>query len=198
MNPTRIWMIGGSAAVIAVLAGGLLLGVQPQIAAAAATADSATTIDAQNQATMIKITRLSKAAAKLDAFEAENAILLKSVPTVLKPNTFIRRVTTVAALDGVTVSAVNLGDSAAYTAPATAVGDPALALGLTNPAITAANFSAVPVTLEVKGTGAAALQFAHDIQNDERVFAINGVRATQGDAGVVVTSLSGYIYTLKR
>jgi hypothetical protein len=43
------------------------------------------------------------------------------------------------------------------------------------------------------------LQFAHDIQNDERTFSISGVQNTRDDDSADVTSsLSGYIYTLKR
>ena len=50
----------------------------------------------------------------------------------------------------------------------------------------------------VSGDTDAIIQFVHDIQNDERTFAINAVQtATDGSAGSSA-SLNGYIYTLKR
>jgi Tfp pilus assembly protein PilO len=204
----RIWGAACGAAAIAVLAGGWFLGVQPAFAAAADATQNANGIDAQNQATRVKLATLSKAAAKLDALEADNGVLLKSVPSVLKPNTFIRRIGEVAALDGVSVVSITPGDAVAYSPPAsasgaaaaaTAGGAPAPALAKTDPLITAANFTAVPVNVSISGSPTAVLQFTHDIQNDERVFSIDGIQSTKNDDSAdVTTSLSGYIYVLKR
>jgi Tfp pilus assembly protein PilO len=195
----RTWAIACGAGMAIVLAGGWFLGVQPQVAAAATTAQNATNIESQNQATQIKLAELSKAAAKLDTMQATNAALLKSVPTILKPNTFIRRVNEVAALDGVTVVSVNTSDSVAYTSPVVVGGsDGVKAFAIANPAITAANFTAVPIVVTVTGTSTATAQFMHDIQNDERVFAISGVQISTDETGVVSSALNGYIYTLKR
>ncbi|RIX30313.1 hypothetical protein [Amnibacterium setariae] len=197
----RIWGAASGAAVVALLAGGWFVGVQPALASATESAQTASSVDAQNTATTARIASLSKAAAKSDALEAENAKLLKSVPTILKPNTFIRRINEVAALDSVDVVSISPGDSAAYTAPEgiSGVGASSLALGTTDPAISAANFTVVPVTVAISGQPDAVLQFTHDIQNDERVFAINSVQTSKSDTGSGVSStLSGFIYTLKR
>ena len=40
------------------------------------------------------------------------------MPTILKPNTFIRRINEVAALDGVTVASVAFSDAVPYSAAA--------------------------------------------------------------------------------
>ena len=197
ISSTRIWVVACVAAMIAVLAGGWFLGVQPQFAAAADAATSTANVEAQNQATIVRLAQLSKAAAKTDSLREQNAVLLKSVPTILKPNTFIRRVNEVAAIDGVTVASVAFADAAAYTAPTTADGA-GLALGKVDPAISAANFAAVPTSVSVTGTEASVFQFSHDIQNDERVFAINGVQTNKNEVGAVTATFSGYIYTLKR
>lgn len=203
----RIWGIACGAAAVAVLAGGWFLGVQPAFASAAAATQTADGIDAQNQATRIKLASLTKAAAKLDSLQATDALLLKSVPSVLKPNTFIRRVGEVAALDGVSVVSITPGDAVAYSAPASVSSADAApagtaaspALAATSPLITPANFTAVPVAVAISGSADAVVQFTHDVQNDERVFAINGIQSTKNDASSDVTStLSGYIYTLKR
>lgn len=196
---TRIWAIACGAGTMAVLAGGWFLGVQPQLAAASTAADATTAAQAQNQATAIKLASLTKAAAKIDTLKAEDATLVKAVPGILKPNTDIRRINELAALDGVTVSSVTLGDSAAYTPPA--AGDTGtLALGTADPAITAANFISIPTTVAVVGTADAVIQFAHDIQNDERTFAITSVQTTvdESNSGNTNGTFSGFIYAVKR
>ncbi|GAA2751391.1 hypothetical protein [Amnibacterium kyonggiense] len=201
----RIWGIASGAAVVAVLAGGWFLGVQPQLAAAATSAQAAVNVDAQNQATQIKIAALTKAAAKLDEMKVQDAVLQKNVPTVLKPNTFIRRVTEVAALDGVNVVSITPGDAAAYTAPASASGQAgasptgSIPLAKTSPLITGTNLAVVPVSIVVSGGPDAVVQFSHDIQNDERTFAINGVQTVKNDQSSTITgTFSGFIYVLKR
>jgi Tfp pilus assembly protein PilO len=203
----RIWGLASGAAAVALLAGGWFIGVQPQLATADAASQAAAGVDQQNQATQIKIMGLTKAAAKVDAMKAEDAVLLKSVPRVLKPNTFIRRVGEVAALDGVTVVSVTSADAVPYAQPASAAtagavgatGLPVPVLAKTNPLITPANLVVVPVTVVVSGGADSVLQFAHDIQNDERTFSISGLQNTRDDdSSEVTSSLSGYIYTLKR
>lgn len=190
----RILGIVSGAAILAILAGGMFVGVQPQLASAA-TSDAATAaLNAQNEATQVRLTALSKAAAKSDALNAQNLTLLKAMPEILKPNTFIRRVNEVAALDGVTVQSVSPGDAVAYTAPA----DATLALAKTDPLITPSNFAVVPMTVVVTGTSDALLQYAHDIQTDERVFLVTSVMTSKDETGSVTATLSGYIYTLKR
>jgi Tfp pilus assembly protein PilO len=204
MKPNlRIWGLVSGAAIVAVLAGGWFVGVQPQLAAAETSTQTAVGQEAQNQATRAKLAGLVRAAAKVDAMTAENAVLLKSVPTILKPNTFIRRVSEVAALDGVTVMSVSPGTAVAYTAPAPVAPAPGMpaapALAATSPAITAANFTVVPVSLIVTGSADSALQFAHDIQNDERTFAVTGYQTAKAeDSSDVTATLTGSIYTLKR
>jgi hypothetical protein len=194
----RIWGIASAAAAVAVLAGGWFIGVQPQLASAATTSQATSAVDAQNQATRIKIMGLTKAAAKLDEMKAQDAVLQKSVPSILKPNTFIRRVSEVAALDGVNVVSISPGDAAPYTTP-DAGGASGLALGKTSPLINASNLAVVPVTVVVSGGADASIQFVHDIQNDQRTFAINGVSTTKSDNSSDVTAtIAGYIYVLKR
>lgn len=198
----RIWGLVSGAAIVAVLAGGWFVGVQPQLAAADTSTQTAVGQEAQNQVTRVKLAGLAKAAAKVDAMTAQNAVLLKSVPTILKPNTFIRRVSEVAALDGVTVMSVAPGLAVPYSAPApvaAAGAAPAPALAATAPSITAANFTVVPVTVIVTGDADSALQFAHDIQNDERTFAVTGYQTAKAeDSADVTATLNGFIYTLKR
>jgi Tfp pilus assembly protein PilO len=208
VNPTtRIWAIASGAAVVAALCGGWFLGVQPQLANAATAITNEASVTTQNQATMIKIAGLSKAAAKQDAMQAEAQVLDDAIPEILKPNRFIRRVNEVAALNAVSVQSVTPGDAVAYAPPASATGTaaapagtlPAPKLARTSPLITAQNLAVVPTTVVVTGSRYAVMQFAHDLQNDQRVFTITGLQLSKDDnSSGVSLSLSGDIYTLQR
>ena len=195
----RIWGIAAGALVLALLAGGWFLGVQPQLNAAAMTGESASSVEMQNQATRIRLAGLTKAAAKIDTMRADNELLLKAVPSILKPNTFIRRVNEVAALNDVKVLGLSPSDAVAYTSPAAASAGAGITLAKTDPLITAANFAVVPVTVSVSGGSDDVVQFMHDIQNDERAFSISTVQLTKdASPGGFTAALGGSIYTLKR
>lgn len=220
----KIWALGCGIGVVAVLAGGFFVGVQPALASAAQIDGQTETLSAQNQTSMVTLTSLSRQGAKVQDMQAEQKTLLKAVPQILKPNTFVRRVTEVAAIDNVTVQGIDPSEAVAYTAPisagasttaavgtngasgtstqstATAVsaGTTSSGLARVDPSITAANFAVVPVTVQVSGEQAALLQFAHDIQTDERLFVITSISTAADDGGTSTTSYGGYIYTLQR
>lgn len=192
-------MIASGAAALALLLGGWFLGVQPQLAAAATAASTATNVQTQNQATRMKLAGLTRAAAKSDSMQIENARLLKAVPSILKPNTFIRRINEVAALDGVEVLAITPSNAVAYSAPVAANAAGGLVLAKTSPLINPGNFAVVPVTVSIKGDSDSVVQFMHDIQNDERTFSISVFQiGKDGEKTGVSASLSGSIYTLRR
>jgi Tfp pilus assembly protein PilO len=219
----RIWGLICGAAVVAVLAGGFFVGVQPALASAAQIDQQTAALNSQNQNSMITLAALSKQGAKLSDMQAEQKVLLKAVPSILKPNTFIRRVNEVAAIDNVTVQGIALSEAQMYTAPAsageattaavgtngasgspstvttstTSAGSPS-ALVTTDPSITAQNFAVIPATVQVSGAPSALLQFAHDIQTDERVFVITTISSTTDTTGASSTSFGGLIYTLQR
>lgn len=236
---TRIWALVCAVAAVAVLAGGWLLGVQPQFDTAAAADASTSAVETTNQGIQVRLSGLAKVAARQQEMQEQDAVLRKSVPAILKPNTLIRRINELAALHDVKVQAVAPGDAAAYTAPvaatpstpasatsttpasagtptpaatpapaattptpvagggaATAAAGPQLAL--TDPLITPDNFVAVPVTVTVTGTVEDILTFSTALQNDERVFLVNGVAISKDDQGVASGTLKGYVYTLKR
>lgn len=203
----RIWILVSAVAVLAVLAGGWFVGAQPQLASADTIGRSAANVDAQNRVTRTKLAALSRAAAKVESMKAENAILLKSVPTILKPNTLLRRIREVAQLNAVSLVSVTPGDATAYTPPASAgktaasggAGPAALALGRTDRAITAANLAVVPVSVVVTGSGLAVLQFAQDLQTDERTFAVTSYSTSKAESSATVTgTVAGLTYVLQR
>lgn len=224
---TRVWAAGCAGAVVVLAAGGWFVGVQPQLAHADEANAAATATEAQVSATQSKIAVLSKAAASQAELEVKVADLDKAVPDALQANTFVRRVNTIAALDAVDLQSIAVGTAVAYTAPAgaaapaaaaavtptasatpapadtTAAAAPAVVtapvLAATDPLITPQNFSVVPMTIVVKGTGAAGLQFVKDLQRDERLYLISGYTTSNDpdNAANVTTTLTGSVYALK-
>jgi type II secretory pathway pseudopilin PulG len=213
MNPARIWTLGAVVAIVAIAAGAVGLGVQPQLASAAV-ADAAT-IQARSQsgATQVELARLSRLAATQSTLEVTNSKLGSAITGSLRLNTFSQQVRDTAALDGVALVSLSPAAAIAYVpagaalTPAATTGSKAPAaaavtpgqFGKTNPLITAADFTLIPVTVTVSGAEAAAVQFASDVQHMNRLFAVNTVGYTAGtaDGAAPTTTISGNIYALK-
>lgn len=226
------WRIGGGAVALVLIGGGVLLGVQPALSAAAADDQAASEAATRTHTLQVTLAGLARTAAKQSEFEQEQRRLLKSVPSKLKPNTFVRRVNEIAALDDVQVDEVTPSDGEAYAPPpaasaaaaaaaaaslaattattaptpaatdaaAVAAAPPAPVLAATDPTITGANLTVIPVTVVAHGTADALLAFTHDLQNDERLFLVSGYSAAADgeDASKAAATLTGLVYALKR
>jgi hypothetical protein len=222
----RIWAIGSVAAMVALLAGGWFVGAQPFLASASAASASAAQITMANQSTEARLARLAKQASDMHGLKSQEAVAAAAVPASLDSNAFVARINAIAATVHVSVQSVTPGTPQAYTAPASvqaaqqaaaiaaqpsaspsasaapapapaAVAVPALAA--TDPSISGANFTVVPMTVAVKGTMEATLQFTHALQHDRRLFLVSGYTLASGQSsgGGVVATLTGYIYALK-
>lgn len=197
-----------------VLAGGWFLGVQPQLAAAASNQAQQTAIDATNDKNRAELTRLAAAFAGLDATKAELARLRASVPSTTDSESLVRQIDANAAAAGVQVTNVTIGDATPYapateptgatTASPTAGSDTdedvPSAQPVTDPAVTDANFSLVPVTVAVQGSYDQALAFTKAMQSGSRLFLVSGIAAAseeEGDTPPMESqswSLSGSVY----
>lgn len=201
-----------------VLAGGWFLGVQPQLAAAASNQAQQTAIDATNDKNRAELTRLAAAFGGLDATKAELARLRASVPSTTDSESFVRQIDANAAAAGVQVTNVTIGDATPYAPAAEPAGattasptagsdtdvdtdeDVPSAQPVTDPAVTDANFSLVPVTVAVQGSYDQALAFTKAMQSGSRLFLVSGIAAAseeEGDAPPMESqswSLSGSVY----
>lgn len=197
-----------------VLAGGWFLGVQPQLGAASSNQAQQSTIDATNDKNRAELTRLAAAFAGLDATKAELAQLRASVPSTTDSESFVRQIDANAAAAGVQVTNVTIGDATPYAPAAepagTTTATPAATSGadedvppaepVTDPAVTDANFSLVPVTVAVQGSYDQALAFTKAMQSGSRLFLVSGIAAAseeEDDAPPMASqswSLSGSVY----
>lgn len=222
MNTVRVWTIGAVAAVVVILGVAFGLGVQPRLQSAAAADAQTAQVAAQNATVQADIARLSRAAAGQASLEAQDAKLQQAVPSSLKLNTFTRDLRNLAVLDDVSIESLAPSAGVAYAAPAeaappvapapaaspapTASPAPSTApapvgpsgwFGKTDPAVTGANFTVIPVSVVVRGTASAVQQFASDVQKGDRLFTVQSFNANRTD-GAVVANLTGAIYAVQR
>jgi hypothetical protein len=230
-NTLRLWVIGSVAAMVALVAGGWFVGVQPLLAAASSASQSASQVASGNQSTRIRLAGLEKQSKNMGLLQAEVDKAHAAVPTTLDSNSFVQRINQIASSDFVKVSVVSVapGTAQAYSPPpsiaaaqqaAAAAAQPSASpspsdngaaspiaaspavpvLAATDPAITGANFTLVPMTVSVKGTQEGTLRFAHAVQNDSRLFLVSGYSlSTDGvSGGKVLATLTGYIYAVKQ
>jgi hypothetical protein len=220
-------VIGSIAAMVALLAGGWFVGAQPLLAAASAASDTSSQVAATNQTSQIRLAGLQKQSKNLSELKDEEATAAAAVPESLDANGFVTGINTIAASVGVTVQSVSPGTAQAYSPPASittadqvaaAAAAPAPSaspsasaapvaaaaptvpvLAASDPSISAANFTLVPMTVSVKGQREGTLRFTHALQNDKRLFLVTGYSlSTDGQSGgTVLATLNGFIYALK-
>ncbi|OII12346.1 hypothetical protein [Curtobacterium sp. MCBA15_008] len=234
MSRNRLMLLLAAVAALAIAAGGFFLGVQPQLDRATAAKADRASVEAGNSTTRTELGRLREQAKSLPKMQAELAALRASVPSSASASTFISQLNATATATGVKVSTMTLGDAQAYAPPATAAGSgeaasaeassaatatptpsatatastpavPAAPVTVTDSAITALNFSVIPVSVSVKGEFAQALAFVKGVQANPRLFLIDSISssietAASADSGGVAETpswtFSGSVYVL--
>lgn len=208
MNRNRLSLIAAVATAVVIAVGGFFLGVQPQLASAAADDAQQTQTEQTNGASRAELDRLRKQFTTLDTMQAELAAVRDSVPTTARTDEFIRSLDAVAVTSGATVTSVSVGEAQAYTAPAAAgaaaataaapgagsatpapsataeptaapsPSTPAAPAATTNPLVTPSNFAVIPVSISIEGTYEQALGFTGGVQDGERLFLITTVTSS--------------------
>jgi Tfp pilus assembly protein PilO len=217
MNKNRLSLIVALVVSAAVLAGGWFLGVQPQLAQASVNEAQQAGINETNDKNRVELKRLSDAYSALDATKSQLDALRSSVPATPDTEPFVRSLSANALASGVQVSNLSLGEPTAYvptadtsadtaTPSASATADPSAAVAPlapnahTDAAITASNFSVIPVTVAVDGSFDQALAFTKSVQAGPRLFLVTGIAAASTDDAPPMEgqswSLSGSIYVL--
>jgi Tfp pilus assembly protein PilO len=207
MNRNKLMLVLAAVAAVAIIAGGLLLGVHPQLAQAAADRAQRSQIDKANDVNRAELARLAKEQQQLPTLKSDLAALRASVPSTPDTAAFIRELNEVAKTTGVTVSNIATGDPIAYTPPmstaatsdaeatapassspaptASAAPSPATPqapAAVTDPQITSANFSTIQMSVAVTGSYDQALAFTSGLQHGPRLFLVNSI-ASGGGSG---------------
>ncbi|MCU1585285.1 MAG: hypothetical protein JWM49_1841 [Microbacteriaceae bacterium] len=220
MDRNRLWTIGAVLVMVALVAGGWFLGIQPQVAAAAAADQGRATTNATNATAASLLASLKKDYSDLAPLKTRLATLEESVPSGNGMSSFVSEINSLAGAHGVTVNTITVADPTPYTppvapaptpsasaspspspspsataaAPAAPTG-PAASPQVTNPKITAANFIAIPVTLAISGTYSDVLDVVSGLQSGPRLFLVDAL-STDTKSGAVDATVGGLVYVL--
>lgn len=238
MDRNRLMKVAAGLAAVVVVALGFFFGVQPQLHSAQTAQASNTTVTAQNATLQGRIAKLKSEYTKIGTLKDQLKSLKSSVPTTSGSGDFINEVNGLASSSGATVTNITLSVAQAYAPPidtsapaATATGTatsspsssasatpaptvaptaalPASPTVATDPLITAANFSVVPVSLQFEGSYDQAMIFLQGLRNGERLFLLTKFSsddtssapsvdgASASDAATPSWTVSGLIYSL--
>ena len=201
---------------------GWFLIAQPQLAAAASADQQRAEAAAQVAASEAIVAQLKADSAKLPELRDELDELRGSVPAGVDPSGWIDGLSALATVSKVQISALTVADPLAYvpaTPPAGAVAPAEEASGeegedadadttpapaadfpgiVTSPLVNAANFVAIPVTVEVKGAPSAILRFVNGLQTDNRLYLVSSftTEPTAEEGGDLVGKIGGFIWAI--
>jgi Tfp pilus assembly protein PilO len=208
VDKNRIWMIGTVLVMVAVVALGLLLGIQPQLAAIATADDARGAVETTNAGQAAVLAKLQADFAGIDTLKADLAPLEASVPSGTQMPRFVNQLNALAGSTAVTLIGITVADAAPYVEPtalaATGTGV-AAAPPVTNALITANNFASLAVHITVTGSFDHALDFVSGLQSGERLFLVTGLTTTKvapdpaakkGASTDVSAGIDGFVYVL--
>lgn len=209
---------------VAVTAAGWFLGIQPQLATAAATNQDRAATEVRNSANEILLASLKKDFSHIGALKTQLASLQDSVPDSAAIPAFLTEIDSLAGAHQVVATAIRVANATVYSPPAVAVPAPAAdatatstptptpapvapaapvgTLQVVNPKITAANFVAIPVHLTITGQYPNVLDFVNGLQMGPRLFLVTSLSITTPTAtakttgSAVESNIGGFIYVL--
>lgn len=202
---------------------GWVLGIAPKLAEVAVAESDLAGAVAQNAAYEVQGAAFKKQFENMDALKEELAAVQESVPLSPEIPRLIAELSSVADASGVVISSFTQNDAQAYdpivagvippvsdvptdvadSAAATAPSTPAEPAGglpapVADSRITAANFTAIPVTVIVEGTAGAVLDFVSGLQKGVRLIVVNAISTAEPatETGLVTGTISGYAFVL--
>jgi Tfp pilus assembly protein PilO len=223
MNRNRIFTIMAVVGMVGVLLAGWVLGVSPQLTAAASDDMQRLTVEAQNLEIQAVVTQLKSDEKDLPTFKATLDGLQRSIPRDANTSAFIDDINALATAAGVVVSGITVADAQAYMPPLSVAPtvtpepatdapaadpaapeadvpapDPFVPAAVTNPLVTSENFVLVPVTVESKGAYDQLLNFVNGLQTGPRLFLVTTFSSApnEDDIGGFTGIITGYIYVL--
>lgn len=228
MDRQKLSLIGAALAAVVLIAGGWFVGVQPQLASASAADAQRGSIEATNAGNRDVLRKLEAEFRELGRSKAELAALRRSVPATADTAGFTREVQAAVTGAGVTMTSLTFGTAQAYapagqttatsgaapaassstpspsSAPAPAAtpsapSTPAAPQPYQNGQITSSTFDLIPVSVAVDAASwAQALDFTKRMQHSDRLFLVDTLSQTAGEAKGPSQSwsLSGYVYVV--
>jgi len=173
MDKKRFWVVSAVFAMVVIVGGGWLIGIAPQLSAAATANENRASVEIANTKNQILLSSLKKDYQNIDTLKKELDSLRAAVPASAEISTFVTALNALANSRHITVKSISVNDAKPYTpvaeAPASTT-DKAPATAMTNLKITAANFIIIPVQFSIAGDYVKVLDFVNDVQTGSRLF----------------------------
>lgn len=166
---------------VAIVGGGWVIGIAPQLASAATANASRASVEIQNTKNQLLLTKLKSDYQNIDALTKQFNALQAAVPASAAISSFVTELNTLANSHGIIVKSITVSDAKPYTPvipTSTGTSNSSPAVAVTNPKITSANFVIIPVQFAVTGGYAKVLDFVHDVQNGQRLFLVTTLSST--------------------
>jgi Tfp pilus assembly protein PilO len=189
----RLWVIGSVLLIAAIVAMGWFLGVSPKLAEAGAADQQRVAAEAQNVEHEKEVAVIKKQYEQLPELKEQLAVLRSAVPGDDELSTFLGELHQLEQSNGVALLSFTASDAQPYTP----VKKPVTTVSTTNPLVTADNFVAIPVKLEVAGDPAKIMDFIEGVQTGERLFLVTELSLKQDEIKVTYQStITGFVYVL--
>lgn len=219
VNRNRLWLIALGAGIVAVLAGGWFVGVDPVLTQVSdANSQRIATIDA-NSAAQQKIDSLRTEFANIEALKSQLHALAESVPSTADNAVFLREIDSLTSFSGVKLQSVTLAVPIAYTPPVTAAPVPTSGAGTasssspspsprasgtasaatTNPTSAGplGRLVLIPTQISVVGSYANVMEFVGGVQTGARQYLASAMNLSKNSStGAFTAALTGWIYAL--
>ena len=220
MDRNRLWTIGALLAMVAVVALGWFLGIQPQLASASTASQNLATTQTQNAASSASLAKLKSDFEGIANLKQNLAALRDSVPSSAQISALVTELDSLAGEHQVLVKSIGVSDAKAYTPPLVVAATPAAATSsnpsptptpaltgapvsapatptapvlVTNPKITAANFIAIPVQLAITGPYSNVLDFVRGLQTGPRLFLVTALSTKSSTDKVAAGSVDATV-----
>jgi Tfp pilus assembly protein PilO len=221
MDKNRLWMLGSVLVMAAVLVLGVLLGIQPQLAAVTAADDARTSVEASNAGQAAVLAKLKSDFEGIGKLKADLVPLQASVPTGTEMPAFVNQLNSLAGTAQVTFTGMTVANAQPYTPmlppvapvaagaattpaptpPPGAVAPLAASTAgvppVTSPLITTGNFASMALQISVTGSYGNVLTFVNGLQTGKRLLLVSGLTTAPADTpGIVKATISGLVYVL--
>lgn len=190
MNQNRLWAIVSGALIIAVVALGFFLGVQPELAAADRARDDREAVEAQNLGLEATLSSLEQQAAEMPTIQADIETLRENVPDQVDESALLRELDAIAASSGARLLTYTPQELVAYLAA------PEFANAIPS-GVTGDTFAVKPMTISAEGSLEQVTAFVSGVQSATRLLLISDVVMTVDvEAGLYTADLTGSAYAL--
>lgn len=198
----RLWVIGASIIIAAVLAMAWFVGASPMLATASANDVQRASVESQNLAQEARLARIKEEFANIESFRGDLADLQAAIPPSGDLSTFLGELHDLESATGVSVTSIGVGAATPFVAVApeaaadgTNAETPPAEAPTTAEAPSPEEFIFIDVSLTVTGAQPQLLDFIDALQGGTRLYLVKSLTMSSDD-GAFTASIEGSVYTL--